>query len=122
PGGLVDEEEVVPAVDRRVVDEDVDAAEGILGARPHRRNVGSHGHVGVGCDRAAARIPDLARNLVRPPGGDVGDNDRGTPGGEAMGDDPADPPATARDDGRPAGEALAHPFSAPSWSPRMYQR
>ena len=96
--------------------------ERLLGPGAHRRHVHRRAHVGVSRDRASARTADLFYNRLRPLGDDVGDDDGRALGGESLRDDAPDAGAPTRDDGRSAGEPRAHPFSAPSWSPRMYHR
>ena len=90
--------------DAGVADHDVELAEGLLGEGDQRRHLLADGHVGAEESSATAGPldrPDDGTALVLE---EVGDDDAGSLGGEALHDPAAEPPCAACHDGNLAFE------------------
>ena len=94
-------------LDAGVVDQDVDAAEGLLGRRDHRGDLGGLGHVGRRVERLDAEFLLDAGALLLDRGGvaEAVDHDVGAVLGERPGDAEADAGGRAGDD---RGFSLEH--------------
>jgi hypothetical protein len=100
---------------RRVVDQDVDAAEARRGGRNHFLHCRAVGNIGSDAERLAARAPDLARDCLGflEVGADV-DDDSGAAVGKRERDAAADIAPGAGNDGDAAREFLGHGFRSSS--------